>query len=610
MQYLILLVIFYFLMRKLFQVIGDVNWSLRTYRPAQLTWKQSGLFAGAIGVIVVVEMVSPSLRMTGLVRTTDVPLPDPLSQMPFADAPITYGEMASAAPFLWRMGTITRDEMHARLGEDIVLAQARYEKLAKESGFPHSARVGQLSSYLSRQSRQQLIRWDAMVKGLAAAQANLEARFKDEPIPSWEADRYVIGHVEAMLDARKVGIEEEDRQIQIEINQREIGLSDAEKRLDPELKKLRRERSSTTDDLLALHFARDPLRSIRSALPKDLGTPRTNRSFPAYPHPMVITSETVSMTLRDERSVTAPRPANGPRIYAQMSDAVTGRLRHSGRGKIQKDCALAVREKVLEPFCVVSKPLEINYDVTGTDCAAPDADGLCVERWVYPHLSVRFAQGEITLYPPRPKGGAGPSTLSQWSVTWQGQTRPLDVPVTLLWSGEANDLKDLRLTHTPRPDLQTPGIWQEFRPHYPGDDLAARAAAPPHPFSEQQVTGFVHPFGDFRGFLGLGAAQAEALYVPSSNLKTRKERLVRFSRDLRRENDPVSSARAFCQSGFDRDTFSPSLQLDAMLKEYIAATPADTCIAYHGYIAVLRALLVQQEEGRWLWLASDNYRSF
>lgn len=310
-------------------------------------------------------------------------------------------------------------------------------------------------------------------------------------LPSMPADRFVLNRLKIAADT---GSDKAGRAYQAATAAR-MSYMDA-KELDPH--------NSSDPEYLALLDAEDKASTalilINSQIyriadyngPLSGGRPQPDPGVPfvhfAAPIPLFEEAKT--------QPIFGP-PITGPRAAFSMAGAVR-KLWQAASGQRRAPSAhTALQHCVMLPawaqdapgaivsgtrLCEVAAVLPIDYDLTGTDCAASSlpigpiddlvlpgtriADGACKETWIYPHLNVIYGTDFFTVHAPLPQGiapGDSGAPLSQWSAVWNGQEQVLALSATFAWNGSDPVLQDIELVHGVRPQVQYPRIWRDFR---------------------------------------------------------------------------------------------------------------------------------------------------
>ncbi len=587
-----------------------------------------------MGIVVGIEAVLPSSVLTGLDH------PDPPAVAWFMDdiampaAPLTYGDVAGSADWLWALGSITQSDMRERLDADIAI-------MSKKMTDAERARPV-LNSWLRNSDNATN---QVMLEGLKAAHDSLGAFFDVNVKPADAAIDHVLLHVQATADA--VTAERRELLVAAEkafLDYRATMDEGANVSEDPVASELRLASSKANTAWLnatgiALIYRAKHRRY--AWVPDALNT---DYAFPQFERPIVIYEDRLRFVTESASVETGPGDSNGAiGALRAVKRAVTGARRAPVRHFVHFRCGLSfVSDQsgtTATPVCEMAAPLAINYDLTGQGCEAGDfargeitdlikagthiAGDLCKESWIFPHLNVVFTPDSFTVHPPVPTGIA-PNTgvrapLSLWSLTWNGQAHVLDQPRRFPWDGGLKALPELTLTHGVRPGVATPRIWRDFDAARPGTDIPAAISAdagPAHRFIgtsyERQVS--LARFTEPMRLMKLGTEptplrDADASFVKRlRQLQAMVKRVALETRQSAAENGETYAGGEFCELGrsqsiLDTNTRDPFYE---ELQALARSMSSPTCETYYAYNRILEHVLHTRSDGSWLWLLERN----
>ena len=588
-------------------------------------------------VIFGVEAVFPSTVLTGLERPVADPPARFSDEIVMPERAFTYGELAESAPWLWRLGTITRPEMERRLREDIATIEARIA----DGRVINDALV---SSFRFRDRSPQTRK--VALEGYEAALNGLDALFDEAEIPVVSATAYVRSSLEAAFQARSDAIQARYLAASAAATeaQKSLGQLDQEaqaaRRSNPDYIAIIRESDEAREEwLYSLHLSRAV---SGDSFGDTLFPPGFSQDtpFPEFssPIPLVVRSRSVDINmLRDV--ATGPSPERGLHNHLRMWWAGFAGHRRTAR-EYTNDISCGIYfadtdgDLKTEYFCEVSQVLRANYDLTGGNCDASiqsgDSmavltafgtqahEGLCKETWVFPRVNLVVTNDTLSIYPPRPVGAeAGSAPFSQWSVEIDGERVALDRPRTFPYRPGGRQLEELILIHSAKPRIQTPRIWRNFAVDRPGraiDDAITGAAPPQHAFVPVI---YEQPFNatsrqTIEEFFEFGVSSVEGrppAWEQYRGFGSRYRVVDALSKRLRDDaSNRASDLRwqevngDFCTLGFASEFALQDRERSNELRSFAEKMPGPQCEIYFAMSQILRQAERISEGGNWLWL--------
>jgi hypothetical protein len=602
--------------------------------------RYTAMLAAVVGIIAAAEFLAPSMRLTGL-AVPDVQMPPRyMADIPWTDAPLTYADVAGLAPWLWPLGALPRDAVIARIEADLVIAQAQAAQLEQRLSMTPGA-ADLLSDY---RLRSEFYGKNIQAEGLTLALADVRKRFTSPLVEARTADEFVSSRIESVLNERREAMNLKYAELNEQLS--EIRAASGEGEItDPAYTALNEQLYRLSDTFmlpsgLDFNFVAPVVGLVE---------PSAQRAFPKFKSPLIVSH--TQETVQPGGVLHAPPPAAAPFTGAgqALADAATGYRRAPDTQLTEQRCGIVITDSATRPTlrqqCEIALPLDIDYDVTGTNCrpgavaAGSTADlalagtriavEACKESWINPHLVVIFEQDSFTVHAPRPVGPDGapvsPAPLSQWYATWGGTEMPLSPTARFPWDGTADVVSELTLRHDLQPQVTFGRRWEEFR----GDisDIQASLmmlrgmtedSTPTMPVTIDGLSLFpVTPLAQI--FAALGGAPPQAPPAESANARE-AERLAlkaalsrqyvflgRVSLELRAAlsgTNPQSVAIERLACSHDTATGYLALQPGVATQDEseITAMGVSTCAAMKAYGAILTSVERGLSEGSWIWM--------
>lgn len=423
------------------------------------TLKKIALAALPLALIVVTELISPSIGLTGYIAPPKpVALQWHSEKSGWTDATLTWADVNHHL-----FGTDT----DGYLPKEMLQAQLEQRKLEIKIKHGSALRSGSIHSGLSGSFKRRHNAYMLQLNALNASIENLGALYANGPVTPQE---FRLWQAKIVVD---IAILRRDRTE----NLYKIAFEKliAWNRANPEATNDNRNRTP-----LQREYS-DALR-ISKIAPKDLERARAQQAtfakrfefarpsdrFSPPPWPLELASATNNARTSDLRSEVLKGPNattgllewlvrafkafdNDTRMSASIPSGIKCYISITGQtGALEKN-----------KICEIHTPVLINFDLTIGHCT-PSKTLSCTERWVLPDLTILLRDKSVTFLPPRPTTPAMRSA-SRWEITVNGETKPLKGAATFdLTADQRYRLPDYVLRQLPIDTADEIRIWKNF----------------------------------------------------------------------------------------------------------------------------------------------------
>lgn len=433
-----------------------------------------------VGVITCLELIAPSMALTGLEPRPRANLSQQFAdQRPWFQGPLNYDELARHNPSLAVLGSTDLATLKSRYSADLERVNSSLRRAA-EHGFNFVVRGGLKQETV----RLHQLRATALQKVIDQS----DAKLGNEPIRELDAKQFYLEILQDGSNRYKTSLQTELDAAKAALRVFEETADNNRLQRSEESNALNRDVSNLQTDLHRLkQFQLDLSETLKDTERlQDLVDP--NSPLPSLESPLRIYNLESDFSYRSEVVSGPPAPFHVTGLALKLWNGFKGDQSKARSGRETKRCYLGVLDKTgvptLQTYCEVSTVLDIEYDLTAKDCVVPQSSpwsvssitgsdsataSLCMERWWRPNLNIVLEKDQFTVFEPRALGvpraqwAEMDPPLSQWTVRYKGEFRPLKGAVTFDWDGSEQIYPNLALLHNPKPTQQGTHIWRDLK---------------------------------------------------------------------------------------------------------------------------------------------------
>lgn len=421
------------------------------------TLKKSALAALPLALIVVIELISPSIKLTGY-----IPPPKPVElqwqtqKSTWTDVPLTWADVDHHLFGTAPDGYLPKEMLQAQLKQHRLEVIKKYEA-------PFSGGMG----YLSNSRKREINRRKLHLAALNTVIENLDALYADGPVTPqefriWQAkiveDIAIIEHTRAKNLFR---VANQNWEIAGRATPDNDEVRQAKAMLKNNYYHTQKIFQTALRDL-------EQVRAQQATLAQRAKFARPSQTFAPPPWPLETAAESSSARTVDllGQTLKGPKATTGPREWAaRIFKAFDNNTRMPAHVPSGIRCYVSITGQAgalqKSEICEIHTPILINFDLTMEYCASNE-DVSCVERWVFPDLTILLRDNDVTFLAPRPTAPAW-RPASRWEITVNGETKPLEKTATFtLAADRLFYLPDYILRQLPNDTAGEIRIWKDF----------------------------------------------------------------------------------------------------------------------------------------------------
>ncbi|MGB0958663.1 MAG: hypothetical protein ACPGVK_00315 [Halocynthiibacter sp.] len=427
------------------------------------------------GLIAGIEFISPSSTLTGYTTPSIATIKWQSENTSWTNTRLTWADVNHHLFETDVDGYLSKDTLRTQL-QNLQIDIARPPPLARSFDYLKAKQPLTAAGIIKRKRDERAARISIQLKAIEAALKDLDTLYENGPITPQEALLWRSKIVEKIAISAEIQARQEESAAEQSIDDwiQQNPKAEGDEASKAQLKALQRKKSNASFRLNDEERKVSRARTQRERFAERAAYARPSQVFLTPPWPVEISSPNssrhVQKTIRvfDNRHITK----TGPKSMAGISEWIarginafdnTTRSPMSMPSDLKCYASIKDQDGTLSGTrtCEFHHPILINYDLTLADCDTTK-DTSCLERWIFPDLTILLTDRDVTFIEPQPLHAAI-RPASRWEITLNGTRHSLDQSITVAFpQGHTPRIPKYTLHQIPVDSDREVRVWKNF----------------------------------------------------------------------------------------------------------------------------------------------------